>query len=170
MKNIVTTKIAAFCFALTLALTTISIEAEEVKGKPELTGPPTTLLTYDHLYVGDDGETHFKTVTVDYKRFKYADNIPPIWLGLDGKWDAKYLMLAGNSPGWDARPLHPPRHRQIFIVLTGITAFIASDGETREYGPGQMVLLEDNNSKGHGSFVPSKGNSMVAIIHLVDEE
>jgi hypothetical protein len=170
MKNIVTTKVSVFCFVLMLALTTISIEAEETAGKPKLTGPPTTLLSYDHLYVGEDGETHFKTVTVDYKRFKYADNIPPIWAALNGKWNAQYVMLAGNSPGWDARPLHPPRHRQVFIVLTGITAFIASDGEVREYGPGQMILMEDNNSKGHGSFVPSKGNSMVAIIPLEDEK
>lgn len=128
-----------------------------------------TLFTYDRLYADDDGETHWETITVDYNRFKYADNIPPIWSAIDGNWQAQYLMLAGNSPGWNARPLHPPRHRQIFIVLTGVTAFTASNGETREYGPGQMILMEDNNSKGHGSFVPSKGPSMVAIIPLEDE-
>jgi hypothetical protein len=169
MKKNIRERIPAFCFTLLLVLTTTAIQAETSGSKPELTGPPTTLLSYDHLYVGEDGETHFKTVTVDYKRFNYADNIPPIWAALNGKWNAQYLMLAGNSPGWDARPLHPPRHRQIFIVLTGTTAFVASDGETREYGPGQMILMEDNNSKGHGSFVPSKGNSMVAIIPLHDK-
>ena len=170
MKKIVTTGNLAFCIVFVMSLLSSAIYAESSGAKPELTGPPTTLLSYDHLYVGEDGETHFKTVTVDYKRFKYADNIPPIWAALNGKWSAQYVMLAGNSPGWDARPLHPPRHRQVFIVLTGITAFIASDGEVREYGPGQMILMEDNNSKGHGSFVPSKGNSMVAIIPLEDEK
>ena len=170
MTNISIKKIAAFCFTLIIGLTSSTVYAAGAGGKPELTGPPITLFTYDHLYVGDDGETHFKTVTVDYKRFKYADNIPPVWAAPDGRWNAQYLMLAGNSPAWDARPLHPPRHRQIFIVLTGTTAFIASDGEVREYGPGQMILMEDNNSKGHGSFVPSKGPSMVAIIPLDDEK
>lgn len=150
-------------------MTTTSVHAEGVGDAPEMTGPPITLFTYDHLYVGEDGETHWKTVSVDYKRFKYAHNIPPVWSALNGKWNAQNITLAGNSPGWDARPLHPPRHRQIFIVLTGTTAFIASDGETREYGPGQMILMEDHNSKGHGSFVPSKGPSMVAIVLLEDE-
>lgn len=152
---------------VTLCVVSTTSLAESKGKKPALTGPPVALLTYDHLYVGDDGETHFKTVTVDYRKFKYADNIPPVWAS-EGRWNAQYVMLAGNSPGWDARPLHPPRHRQIFIVLTGTTAFVASDGEVREYGPGQMILMEDNNSKGHGSFVPSKGPSMVAIIPLED--
>ena len=169
MYKITTSSTRLLCFFLAMMVSPVAVHAESGGGKPELTGPPTTLLTYDHLYVGDDGETHFKTVTVDYKRFKYASNIPPVWAAPEGRWNAKYLMLAGNSPGWDARPLHPPRHRQIFIVLTGTTAFVASDGEVREYGPGQMILMEDNNSKGHGSFVPSKGNSMVAIIPLEDE-
>ncbi len=169
MRKIPGNSFHQFFLLLAVLLLPGAIQAETAKGKPELTGPPTTLLTYDHLYVGEDGETHFKTVTVDYKRFKYASNIPPVWAAPEGRWNAQYLMLAGNSPAWDARPLHPPRHRQIFIVLTGSTAFVASDGEVREYGPGQMVLMEDNNSKGHGSFVPSKGNSMVAIIPLEDE-
>ena len=158
---------AAAGLVVALASFPVSIFAES-SGKPELTGPPITLLTYDHLYMDEDGETHFKTVTVDYKRFKYADNIPPVWVAPDGKWNAQYVMLAGNSPGWDVRPLHPARHRQLFIVLTGTTAFVASDGEEREYGPGQVILMEDVGSKGHGSFVPSKGNSMVAIIPLKD--
>lgn len=168
MKNILMQPVSAICFTIVMLLGSASIYAAG-GGTPELTGPPTTLFSYDNLYVGEDGETHFRTVTVDYKRFQYADNIPPIWAALEGKWDTKYLMLAGNSPGWDARPLHPPKHRQLFIVLTGITAFVASDGEVREYGPGQMILLEDNNSKGHGSFVPSKSNSMVALIPLADK-
>ncbi len=169
MKKNITGKITAFYFILVMAITNTPIHAEGVGDKPKLTGPAVTLFTYDHLYVGEDGETHWKTVTVDYKRFKYAHNIPPIWAAVDGKWQAKNLILAGNSPAWNARSLHPPRHRQIFIVLTGITAFTASDGETREYGSGQMILMEDNNSKGHGSFVPSKGSSMVAIIPLEDD-
>lgn len=147
---------------------TASLAADQ-GDEPDLQASPVTLWTYDHLYVGEDGETHFKTVTVDYRRFEYAHNIPPIWLAEQGKWPAQYLMLAGNSPGWDARPLHPPRHRQIFIVLTGTTAFVASDGETRTYGPGEMLLMEDNNSKGHGSFVPGAGPSMVAIIPLEND-
>ncbi len=169
MRKLITKKITSFCFAFALALTSTAINAEGAKAKPTLTGPPTTLFTYDNLYVGEDGETHFRTITVDYKRFKYADNIPPVWAALNGKWKAEYVSLAGNSPGWDARPLHPGNHRQVFIVLTGVTAFVASDGETREYGPGEMILMEDANSKGHGSFVPSKSNSMVAIIPLAEE-
>ena len=130
---------------------------------------PTALFSYDRLYVGEDGETHWETVTVKYLPFEYAHNIPPVWMAVDGRWPAQYVTLAGNSPGWDARPLHPPRHRQVFIVLTGVTAFTASDGETREYGPGQMILMEDNNSKGHGSYVVGHSPSMVAIIPLADD-
>lgn len=169
MKNIFSNKLTAFCLMVMLALPVTMLQAESKGGKPTLSGPPISLFTYDHLYVGDDGETHFRTVTVDYKRLKYAENIPPVWAAINGKWNAKYVTLAGNSPGWDARPLHPGNHRQLFIVLTGTTAFIASDGEAREYGPGEVILMEDNNSKGHGSYVPSKGNSMVAIIPLEDK-
>jgi len=169
MKRMTKKGLQVFCLLLGASMASFTMGAGNTGSAPPMTGPPTTLFSYDHLYVGEDGETHFRTITVDYKRFQYADNIPPVWAALEGRWDAQYLMLFGNSPGWDARPLHPPRHRQIFIVLTGITAFVASDGEVREYGPGEMILMEDNNSKGHGSFVPSKSNSMVAIIPLEDE-
>ena len=162
-------KLSATASLVVMLICIPAVGMAEGSSKPTLSGPPITLFSYDNLYVGDDGETHFRTVTVDYKRLKYADNIPPVWAALNGRWNAKHVTLAGNSPGWDARPLHPGNHRQLFIVLTGTTAFIASDGETREYGPGEVILMEDNNSKGHGSFVPSKGNSMVAIIPLEDK-
>lgn len=126
------------------------------------------LLTYDRLYTDEKGDSHFDTVTVNFKVFQYANDVPPVWVESAGLRPAKAIQFMAAPTGWDGRAHHPPPRRQFFIVLTGAVAFTATNGETRILRPGQVLLMDDHNGKGHGSYNADQGNSIVVAIPLAD--
>lgn len=132
------------------------------------TKPTTSLLTVDRLYSDKNGESHWDRVTVDFKLFQYANDVPPVWVDAGGKRPAKSIGFMAAPTGWDGRAIHPPPARQFFIVLTGSVAFTASDGENKIFQPGQVILLEDNKGKGHGSYNAGQGVAQVVAIPLAD--
>lgn len=126
------------------------------------------LLTYDRLYTDDKGDSHFDSVTVNFKVFQYANDVPPVWVESAGLRPAKAIQFMAAPTGWDGRAHHPPPRRQFFIVLTGAVAFTATNGETRILRPGQVLLMDDHQGKGHGSYNVDQGNSVVVAVPLAD--
>ncbi|MDR2187762.1 MAG: cupin domain-containing protein [Azonexus sp.] len=126
------------------------------------------LFTYDRLYSDENGNSHWDKVTVDFKQFPYANDVPPVWVQANAKYPAVSTGFMAAPTGWDGRANHPPRTRQFFIVLTGAVAFTASDGETKIFHPGQIVLMDDHKGKGHGSFNAGQGVAQVMSVVLPD--
>lgn len=62
-------------------------------------------------------------------------------------------------------PLHPAPRRQFAIVLSGRAAIQTSDGARREFGPGDVVLLEDTTGIGHVS-TPTTSDFRIAVVPL----
>ncbi|MGZ6589701.1 MAG: cupin domain-containing protein, partial [Solirubrobacteraceae bacterium] len=55
-----------------------------------------------------------------------------------------------GSAGWGGDTVaHPTPRRQFFCTLAGRFALTTSDGETRAFGPGSLLLLEDTRGEGH---------------------
>jgi quercetin dioxygenase-like cupin family protein len=58
-----------------------------------------------------------------------------------------------NAPaGWSS-DWHPSSARDIFFVLTGEWEVTASDGESRRFGAGSVLLVEDTSGKGPSSLL-----------------
>jgi quercetin dioxygenase-like cupin family protein len=68
---------------------------------------------------------------------------------------------AGWSSDW-----HPSSARNLFFVLSGEWQVTASDGESRRFGVGSVLLVEDTTGKGHSSRVVSETDSLAAMVHL----
>ncbi|QDX80249.1 hypothetical protein B9N43_02600 [Denitratisoma sp. DHT3] len=161
-----TTTFKKLCISALLATSALCHAGEPAANAP---APKTAdLLTYDRLYTGKNGESHFDKVTVNFKVFQYANDVPPVWVESAGLRPAKAVQFMASPTGWDGRANHPPPRRQFFIVLTGAVAFTASDGETRTLRPGQVLLMEDHQGKGHGSYNADQGISTVVAIPLAD--
>lgn len=157
-------KIYGFFCLLCLSLASLAAEPAKSVGDQKTT----QLFTYDRIYSDKNGESHFDKVTVDFKLFAYANDVPPVWVDAGGQRPAKSVGFMAAPTGWDGRAIHPPPRRQFFIVLTGSVAFTATDGETRIFQPGQVILMEDHNGKGHGSFNAGQGVAQVVAIPLAD--
>jgi hypothetical protein len=56
------------------------------------------------------------------------------------------------APGW-AGAWHPTPRRQFCVTFSGAFQVTTSDGESRQFGPGTVFLLDDTSGKGHDTRV-----------------
>jgi hypothetical protein len=116
--------------------------------------------TYVRLHCTPDNESHFTDVTVELTKENFAPPASPIAIG--GNQQVSRAFLAGFEAHWGAADLknhltHPTPAVQVFTVLDGVFSITATDGETRQLHPGDVVRLEDvAPCKGHITVVGEK--------------
>ena len=76
----------------------------------------------------------------------FAPPAPP--LELSTLTPSAGVRFIGAPAGWDSPP-HPAPHRQWVVMLRGTVEATTSDGESRQFGPGVAVLVEDCHGLGH---------------------
>ena len=94
-----------------------------------------------NLYVDDKGETHFRDVAVEWQTE-----------GPGGKLSARIPatgIIFRETPGSYDYDWHPAPRRQYIINLDAGVRITVSDGESREIGAGEILLVEDTHGKGH---------------------
>jgi len=120
-------------------------------------------MKYTRLYATEDGESHFEQVEAKMSLTEYAPPAPPLELS-DMKPATQFGFMnapAGWSSGW-----HPSSARNLFFVLTGEWEVRASDGESRRFEVGDVLLVDDTTGKGHSSRVISETDSLAAMVEL----
>lgn len=150
---------------LAAVLTCASALAEDAEEQP-VSETKAELLSYARIFTGDDKETHFDDVSVTFTYRDYGKNIPTVWLSEGGIMDVAGLHFVSMPAGWDGGEWHPAPARQFIIPLAGEMEFETSDGEQRVFGPGDILLVEDTEGKGHISRMVSSGNGVFAVIPL----
>jgi hypothetical protein len=94
-----------------------------------------------NLYVDLDGETHFRDIEIDWVKEgaggKLSERLP-----------ATGIIFRQTSSDYDL-DWHPAPRRQYIINLDAGVRITASDGESREIGAGEVLLVEDITGKGH---------------------
>lgn len=115
------------------------------------------------LYNDEEGGSHFADSEIGFVMTDYAPPAPP--LGLSPAFGAQQVGFMKAPAGW-VSDWHPSSTRTIFCVLSGEWEVTASDGETRRFGPGEVLLVEDIEGKGHSSCVLSETDSLAVMIQL----
>ena len=94
------------------------------------------------LYVDHKGESHFEDVEIEYIETARAGPAlrPPA--------RHRHHLPRGASPDYDL-DWHPAPRRQYIINLDAGVQITASDGESRQIGAGEVILVEDTWGKGH---------------------
>ncbi len=119
--------------------------------------------TYTRLFADDAGESHFEDVEIDLALTDYAPPAPP--LELSAFTNAAQIGFMKAPARWSS-DWHPSSARNMFFVLSGAWEVTASDGETRRFGVGSVLLVEDTTGKGHTSCVISDDDSLAAMVEL----
>ena len=101
------------------------------------------------VYADDDGESHFEDVTVPMEPVDYAPPAPPLDHAALG--DAATLAVVGSDDAWEGETFHPAPARLFMLALRGHGTVTVSNGASREFGPGEVFLLDDTRGKGHAS-------------------
>ncbi len=89
-------------------------------------------------------------MSVELEPNHYAPPSPPLEISAETPATTSLFLVA--PPGWDDA-FHATPRRQYAVLLDGQLSVTASDGETVMMKPGDMVLLNDSDSKGHLSKV-----------------
>jgi hypothetical protein len=112
--------------------------------------------SYTRIYCTPDNESHFEAVTTDLAKVDAAPPAPPMYAKGSS---ATRLAFAAFEPGWGsqdekAKKYHPAPAPQYVIYLQGQMSVTTSDGESRQFGAGDVLRVEDvAPCKGHFSVV-----------------
>jgi quercetin dioxygenase-like cupin family protein len=118
-------------------------------------------LTYVHVYADATGASHFREEHFDFSRGRDAQTSMHV---LEAKGGATLLRLkAGTVEDWHNAP-----RAWFLIVLQGASEVTTSDGQTRHFGPGSVVLLDDTTGKGHQTRAVGKIDHIAAVIPITD--
>ena len=122
--------------------------------------------TYTRLYADNSGESHFEELEVALAPVDFAPpaaplNIAPFLPTAESLW-------IGAPVGWAGETPHPVPRRQVFCTAQGEYEITASDGDTRRFPPGSVLLLEDTYGKGHSTHIIGEEGGLVFAVVLAD--
>jgi quercetin dioxygenase-like cupin family protein len=118
-------------------------------------------MRYVRLAVTVDGGSEFVDAVLDDEVRTVAEGVPP--LRVAGPYQASQIMFvvqSGEAADWHH---HVAPRRQWIILQTGKMAITTSDGERREFGPGDAVVVEDTTGAGHLSTPLTDNVTFVAV-------
>jgi len=114
-------------------------------------------IKYVRLYAASHSETHVDDVKVEFAEGTVTSDINPGGLADPQPISNSFFATYYNAVSVD---FHPTPRTQWFVVLSLVWEFGVSDREVRRLECGDVVLLEDMDSKGHTSRVIEPGNVM----------
>jgi hydroxyethylthiazole kinase-like sugar kinase family protein len=98
-------------------------------------------MDYVHLYTGPDGLSYFKDVEVPLASRGQGTELSELFA-------AKGMVMRRNTSAYEL-DYHVAPRKQFVVNLTGTVEIVASGGETRQFGPGSIMLADDLTGKGH---------------------
>jgi len=120
-------------------------------------------MKYARLYSDKNGNSHFEEAALKLDQSDYRPPAPLVFVSHAYPTDGvQFIRLPA---GWVADAIQVPK-KQFFICLKGHLEVTATDGQTRSFSPGDAVLMEDGEGKGHRSCV--KGEECLAAVIPVD--
>jgi mannose-6-phosphate isomerase-like protein (cupin superfamily) len=122
-------------------------------------------MKYTRVFADEKGETHFEDVEVELELVDFAPPASPLMLSRFNP-ATRYAFCMFPS-GWFG-DWHPTPRKQFFFGLSGEYEVKVSDGESRVFGPGSVVLVEDVAGKGHVTRAVGSEGVLTAIVQLED--
>ncbi|MBA2607420.1 MAG: hypothetical protein H0U92_00605 [Actinobacteria bacterium] len=106
-------------------------------------------MDYVRIYADENGVSHFEDVAASVVEQRVAEGVPPLLL--TGPFPVSSFTIAEQPPGNPAWDPHVAPRRQWVSAVRGRVAITVSDGERREFDPGELVFVEDLTGDGHTS-------------------
>jgi quercetin dioxygenase-like cupin family protein len=103
------------------------------------------MVTMTRIYADADGCARFEDVPI---AFTPPDPAPDV-MAVSAPVPAAAVVF-GLGPAGGSHPEQPEHRRQLIVGMTGRVEITAT-GETRTFGPGDVLLVEDTTGTGHSS-------------------
>ena len=116
-------------------------------------------LKYVRLFVDDAGQSHFEDCALPLETRSFAPPTTP--LEASDLMPALGFAVVRFAPDGSG-PWHPSPYRQWFFMMSGSVTVTVTDGTERVLGAGDVILLDDEGTKGHLTRV-NGGREVVAV-------
>jgi quercetin dioxygenase-like cupin family protein len=120
-------------------------------------------MKYARLYSGKNGQSHFEPATLKLDEADYRPPAPMVFVSHAYQTDGVQFIRLPS--GWAADSISPPK-KQFLICLKGHLEVTAGDGDKRTFGPGDTILMEDIDGKGHRTRVKGDDECLAAVIPI----
>lgn len=101
---------------------------------------------YTRVYADENGESCFEDVEPRTERRQVAES--DLVAEISETFAVREVFF--REPVVEASPVpHNAPYPLFIVMLRGTCSIEISSGETREFGPGDVVLVEDTTGKGH---------------------
>lgn len=121
-------------------------------------------MRYTRIFSTPDGGSRLEDVDVAMAEVVPGKNLPPMLLSTPAR--VTDIAFVAHTPGaeraWGA---HPAPRSQFVILLAGRLRVETTDGATRDFGPGDVVLADDTEGQGHRT-IPLTDDFCFAVIPL----
>src|SRR4051794_30286568 len=74
----------------------------------------------------------------------------------------------GAPTDWNGGEKHPAPRRAIFITVRGEYEVTSTDGTSRRFPPGSVLLIEDTTGDGHSTTITSAEECIIFALGLPD--
>lgn len=115
---------------------------------------------YLHIHTDENGEARFAEGEVSFTSAQFAPPAPS--LDVSAAMGVREMMFTRFPAGW-SDAAHPAPARQWMLVLSG-RGETSAGGETRSWGAGDVVLLEDTTPPGHATTILE--DTLIAVVRL----
>ena len=116
------------------------------------------------IYSEKNGETHFEDIKIELHKSSSQ--------ALESmKFKTKSIMLR-KAPATQVRGWHLAPEKQLVVSISGTAIVTVSDGETRTFGPGSILLVEDTEeySKGHTTIADEKAGERQTLFIPIESD
>jgi quercetin dioxygenase-like cupin family protein len=120
-------------------------------------------LAYVRVYSDASGASRFADDEFAFHLADFAPPAPPV--SVTGVQSAEGVVFLSSPSGWFG-DWHPAPRRQFIFVLAGTLEVEVSDGETRWFGAGSVVLVEDTSGQGHVTRVTGEERAYLVAVPL----
>ena len=120
-------------------------------------------LKYTSIHTDSNGISHFKDMEIELHQAILGPLIPP--LGATQRLPATACYFLTFPPGIEM-DWHPAPGRLFHFFLSGECEVSVSDGSTRIFKQGDIVLAEDTTGKGHRTKNPGQVETLMAVVAL----
>jgi hypothetical protein len=124
-------------------------------------------MRFPRTYADADGGSHFDEVDEALVPTAFVPTKPP--LALSEPHAATATVFCQLAPGWDGS-WHPSPRRQFAVTLSGEWEITVTDGESRRFGPGEFLLLDDLTGRGHSSASTGPDDAVLLLVRLAGND
>jgi hypothetical protein len=121
-------------------------------------------VTYTRLFADQGGGSRFADVELELSVGFAVPPAEPLHVAQFLAPESTFWI--GAPPSWKGDTVHPAPRRAIYVTVRGEYQVTTSNGVTRRFPVGSVLIVEDTTGEGHSTKIAGDGDCIVFAVGL----